>query len=452
MAKARGGAIGAIIASVILGVFFIFALITAIIFYTQASDTRQQLAIARADAAKIIKSDETLNSAVQALLNAGNDQSVVGGLLQENQALRQLASPDPQATVTSLRSILTSMDVSPDTSLLAEIRRLQAELKARDQELAQIKGNLEQQRQRAEAAEKRQSDLAGKFDQSLAAIKVETDKSQTQHNAYRNEAKGQVNTLEGTLTKVRTDLEGQLANARQESDQQRAEIDRLQRRIAELELIRGDVLVNKTAQPDGKVASLLQTDNLVYINRGQVQHVIPGMTFEVFAPNQAIKPDEYNDLRGKATLEVVNVQDNTATARIVRTAPGTSVVAGDLIVNLAYDPDQTFRFHSFGDFDLDNTGKPTPLDKKRIDSLVARYGGQLMSELTYQTDYLVLGNTPPLPDPLPSGVTDPETIAAHVAATQKYERYQQLVSEARSLKIPILNQNRFLALVGYYER
>jgi hypothetical protein len=30
--------------------------------------------------------------------------------------------------------------------------------------------------------------------------------------------------------------------------------------------------------------------------------------------------------------------------------------------------------------------------------------------------------------------------------------YQKLIGEAKTLSIPVLNQNRFLALVGYYQR
>ena len=74
------------------------------------------------------------------------------------------------------------------------------------------------------------------------------------------------------------------------------------------------------------------------------------------------------------------------------------------------------------------------------------------TKLSYDVDYLVLGQEPPLPQAPPPNVVDPTAIAAYVEAQRNYETYQQLIGEARNLNIPILNQNRFLNLIGYYQR
>ena len=54
--------------------------------------------------------------------------------------------------------------------------------------------------------------------------------------------------------------------------------------------------------------------------------------------------------------------------------------------------------------------------------------------------------------PHPASEFDPVKIERVAAQRRKYETYQSLISEAKALSIPILNQNRFLVLVGYYQR
>jgi len=44
------------------------------------------------------------------------------------------------------------------------------------------------------------------------------------------------------------------------------------------------------------------------------------------------------------------------------------------------------------------------------------------------------------------------SVREHAEATRNYETYNRLANQARELSVPVLNQNRFLALVGYYRR
>ena len=57
-----------------------------------------------------------------------------------------------------------------------------------------------------------------------------------------------------------------------------------------------------------------------------------------------------------------------------------------------------------------------------------------------------------LPDPPPPGELDTTKIEKYAAARKDWDTYQRLMGEARAMKIPILNQNKFLVLVGYYHR
>ena len=63
---------------------------------------------------------------------------------------------------------------------------------------------------------------------------------------------------------------------------------------------------------------------------------------------------------------------------------------------------------------------------------------------------LVLGVPPALPTGNPGD--DPVQIEIQAELQERYNRYEQLMEQANELSIPILNQNRFLSLVGYYRR
>jgi hypothetical protein len=192
----------------------------------------------------------------------------------------------------------------------------------------------------------------------------------------------------------------------------------------------------------------------VYVSLGRADRLQMGMTFEVFDANELVKLDEYERVRGKATLEVVSVEEATSIARIVRQERGRPVQEGDAIVNLVYDPQAVYKFYVYGEFDIDGDGVPDENGIDTIKSRVRQWGGRVSDSLTYDVDYLVLGMEPPLPTAPPEGEVDPVKIAQYVQAQREYETYQELIGEARSpsLQIPILNQNRFLALTGYYDR
>ena len=84
------------------------------------------------------------------------------------------------------------------------------------------------------------------------------------------------------------------------------------------------------------------------------------------------------------------------------------------------------------------------------DQVITSPEGQA-GRLSPETDFLVLGQEPPLPEE-PRDKTDPVTIENYNKAKSKYETYQNLMVQAKKLSIPVLNQNRFLTMVGYYQR
>ena len=72
--------------------------------------------------------------------------------------------------------------------------------------------------------------------------------------------------------------------------------------------------------------------------------------------------------------------------------------------------------------------------------------------MNYEVDYLVLGVAPTVPERPPEDDFDSEKEERWFKAREQLGVYQQLVARAQTLSIPILNQNRFLELTGYYQR
>jgi len=89
-------------------------------------------------------------------------------------------------------------------------------------------------------------------------------------------------------------------------------------------------------------------------------------------------------------------------------------------------------------------------EARQIEALGEEAAGQ--SVLPYDTDFVVIGAEPNAPSPISDTLRDPIAIQRNAEANRLYTRYNRLTQEARALGIPILNQNRFLALVGQRSR
>jgi hypothetical protein len=210
-------------------------------------------------------------------------------------------------------------------------------------------------------------------------------------------------------------------------------------------------------QPDGKIIRL-PAKNVAFIDLGAGDHVTPGLTFEVFDKNDGVPqpgdPTTDEELpKGKASIEVVRVSPTASECRVIRLQPGTTLSEGDLIVNLVYDRNTKYNFVVYGNFDLDQNGVATPQDAEVIKRLVTQWGGKMAADLNVDTDFVVLGKEPEIPtvnrDDL---VNDPILKARYDAAVADSEAYADISAKAREYRIPILNQNRFLYLIGYYDQ
>jgi hypothetical protein len=134
--------------------------------------------------------------------------------------------------------------------------------------------------------------------------------------------------------------------------------------------------------------------------------------------------------------------------------PGQVILEGDLIANPVYDPKRPLNFVVAGEFDLDHNGIIDRDGGGAVESLIRKWGGRIVTEVTPTTDFVVLG----VPPRRPRGLGDPNAAGsgagsgAAPAGTDAWTQYHQVVDAAKSMSVPVMNQSVFLNFLGYTGR
>lgn len=453
MAKIRGASTTAYaVALVLFVILFVFSLVSAILFYTKISQADQRVAEAEKKLGEVATSAQ-LSSLRVTLGDRGNSrETLLFDLLRELNSLRELASGSTTTSVESLRKDMAALEAT-SPSLVGEIRRLNAEWKASKDAAAEAEAGKKAAEDQLVVVQNQKAAAQQEFDAAIADLKARLDQVDSRNTAFQATVSDQGKTLADELARVRSQTQGTINSLRSQIDQKDKEIESLNRRIRELQQrSKAQATIDPSIEPKGVVAAILSERGLVYLNRGRSHRVQLGMTFLVGDRITGLSKDENNELQGKAVVEVINVMDESSVARIVKATRGNTVVEGDPVFNAAYDPNVHYKFMVFGEFDIDNTGTPSVSDRQRIETLITQSGGSVVPRMTYDTDFLVLSSEPKLPEPLPADVIDQTRLIEHAEQTRRYNQWQELLAQAKALSIPVLNQNRFLALVGYYQR
>jgi hypothetical protein len=171
----------------------------------------------------------------------------------------------------------------------------------------------------------------------------------------------------------------------------------------------------------------------------------PGMGFEVYAPNR----EASSDLRGKASIEVVTVMEETAECRVTRRAAGQPILEGDLVVNIAYERNRSPKFVVRGDFDLNYDGVIDQNGVEEMTALIRQWGGQIAEDLDESVDYVVIG-LPPGTGEAAVGATATAVVRDQLQQRElERSKFKALVERAQKMFIPVITQNQFLYLTGF---
>lgn len=444
MAKVRSAASAFAVSLVILGLAFVGATALAILFYAQSEKAQRDADIAKAQLSAVKGPGDDARPAVTSLSADGDKPGTLVSRLAD--ANEKLLAEKKLAEV----NLKASKDAVGEAA--AELAKREAELARLRNEMASVVATSKAKVDVSEAEAESKSKEAVQRSQE-AALKIA---------AADEEVKAATKSLNDAIAAHQAALA--------QKDEQAAAKDR-QLAQAKEDLKRAYDKIRNAHQPmasdvatvDSVVTEVLDNGDAC-IKLGSAERVRLGMTFEVFPADSVIHLQAGNTVIGKATLEVYRVSQHDCVARVVRRSAGNArLLVGDGVVNLAYNPYAEVNFVVYGAFDINNTKNPNVVteDENRVKSLITSSGGKVIEIdpndpqviLSPDVDYLVLGKEPVSPvEPTGDEATNVASISAFKRAQKNYNLYMSLMGQARQMQIPVLNQNRFLELVGFYHR
>lgn len=453
---------------------FVIALGLAIMFYHQRSSQQQEFNEARQQLDQYATSADRADEAVIRIGDQAQQEgrSVLRQLLTERELLLRSIGVGSTAELARAQA---DQKIPQGTPLLTYISTTRSELSRANNQLQQQQQQLKQRDEALASLKQQYESLRTERDQKMAELTANLGKLQADLQAYQQQVGNQQTQLSQSLAQAREDAEGQIRGRDTQLKKLQDELAKAQLRIKELQdTMQRDTpdVPDLSKQADGRVVAVNPDQNLVYMDLGSQDHLVLGMTFEVFDSTRGVELGQNGDLRGKATVEVVDIGPRSSSARIVRSSFSRPILPGDVLANLVYDKNRKFKFYVFGNFDLDGDGQYTISDHDAVVQLIERWGGQVVNDagragqlggligqeraaqavLPLDTDFVIVGQEPEVPPQLAAGERDPAIIQAHARAKQKWDEYLSLRNEAAALSIPVINQNRFLALIGHTGR
>jgi hypothetical protein len=427
--------------------FAVIATGAAVLFYIMWSKSVEEHDTAVNDLAKLVS--ET-------------DKRALSGLLPAPQ------SYDRQHTAVSQLNVMIGKLNDELSAARTELDVRAKDVAGRQEAITELTRLAKEASDRATAAEKKVGDIQNTFNtQSSAALdtikKLNDAISATGADRDAIVKKGQdaLNEYMRLAEEDRRKLVLELEDARSQIARLTAEIRDLRLRILNF----GGKTDVAIGEPDGRVIRVNGATGLVYINLGKKDRMTPGLPFTAYDPRTGVRFGTDEAAQGNGSLEVIEVGEDTSLCRITRTTRDRAIQTDDLISNIVYHNDRTRKFHFtvFGDFDLDGDGVATAAERDRLIVLITSWGGQVDDDVTSQTDFLVLGAKPksplledtgaPASEPADATASAPSSgITGSVGETRTKDqaRYEDLEIAAKRLAIPVLNANRFLKMVGYY--
>jgi len=129
-----------------------------------------------------------------------------------------------------------------------------------------------------------------------------------------------------------------------------------------------------------------------------------------------------------------------------------SIKAGDVLVNPIWDWNRANVVVFAGILDLDGDGFEEYGAAALLTAFVRGSGGSVMNKISVNTNLVILGTKPRSP----SREVIIEDLGQPMIATRVYEtarerldHYEQVLSKAQSMQIPVLDLKNFLSFIGW---
>lgn len=431
---------------VLLGVTIF--LLTQISSYEQtAADAQADLGLYGRPASYYVDEARALNTSAFNVVNQhleGYGQLVLG----DAEALYPTARSRIERTLDSVAAAHEGR-VNRGSALLRTTQRLSDLLSDERTRAASLAARVQDLEAQNQSLTNQIESVSGDFQTQVAALREDYRTTEQRYNQALTEKDRQREELEASLertTRQLQDLRVQVAEGDEVKD---VEITRLESLVEELrEQIAAfedpgldpEAILTKA---DGQVLRAVPGSDVVYINLGSKDGLKVGMPFEVFSRTEAPR-----GIRGKASIEVATVLYETAECLVTRSISSRPIIEGDPIVNIAYEPNRKPRFVVRGEFDLDYNGTPDGGEGRRqVESLIDQWGGVVVDELDEQTDFVVVGTAPFIPNVGDRPLT-PTTVAQIEKQRLARSEFQDLIERARGMFVPVITQSQFLFLIG----
>jgi len=453
MAGKTSASTGMLVTFTLTGVLAIAMFITTVVFFGRWQRAVTDLAQARDENSDIISPRQRGDDDIRLLIEQARsaNQSLVAFLHESLRGAMEETAGAPTTTLAELRSSLENIDGADTTPLVQLVRDRDQRIAALQSDLASMESALEAARADLQSEVDRVQRIQQEHAATVAALQDQLDQYESGVNQYRDSVEQTISQNNDRVAEIRRSaaeredsLSGRIAELQNE-------LIVLQDAVRELRTDSAEGRVSpqdEFALVDARVLGTNPAQNEVYISLGRSDRITVGMTFEVYANSTAIRPDEEGNYpAGKASIEIIRINEGSSTARVIRSNTRNPVLEGDVVANAVYDPDKIYTFLVFGNFDTNDDQTFTQQEGQAIRGLIADWGGRVVDELTGSTDFLVLGQRPILP-PEPSTDAPLPVIQDYIRKKQGVEEYDRLFRIASQTSIPILNQNRLYTLTG----
>lgn len=438
-------------------IVFIFLTLIAVtlmvLTFNQKQDLEKQLDDLRKVKDKLASQRNMLEPEIASWLNdKQSNLTVIEQLVEERKALISHIVGSAGSTVEDVNQRVKDTRTlvgGTGQSLLEELKGFKLMLDAKEQQIQAITKERDDANQKFRDQEQVAVGLADKVKQMGDAFAKEKEQLSSQISKFQAEHDAKVEEVKKSWDTARDELNKSIASITEKSTKLDSEKKQLQNEVRDLKLVikqkeeQAKPRLDLMPQADGKVVKILEGQNMCYISLGSQDRVIPGLTFSVYSTSGIPESGE-----GKAKLTVTEVSETISLCRIDNQVPMNPVIATDIIANVVYDPNRTYSFVVEGQFDLFGTGQPTAAGADEIRALVRKYRGNIADAVTPHTDFVVMGEEPPRP-PKPAEAASEQAKKVYEDQLKEWRHYQDIRDQASKMQIPILNTNRFMALVGY---
>lgn len=461
----RAGLITALVIFVIL--FFVS---TALFFVKNADLTkaRTDLQNERKKVEPFVKSGDLTDTSIVdaakakgmsafALLKTERDelQRRIAGTTGETNQLIRVSNDSVGDVAKDLGKV--KYQLTPSDPLLKLVKDLAREVQARENAIVARQKEIEARTAELQTEKKRLEDIRADYAKNVTVAQKATTEAEAKTGEYRTEKDKTVAQLQTTLDTTVAESRKQLEDIQAQVTAKTQEIDVLQKEKKKLTDKLRQLRPLDTADPfirriDGRVVEVAK-NNVVYISLGLGDRIVNGMTFEVYDKNEGIPRSSEGDETlpmGKASIEVIRSSPGSSECKVIKVQPGQQIFNGDLLANLVYDPNIKIRFHVYGDFDLDQNGVANANETEQVKRLITQWGGIVVDKIDIDTDFVIMGKEPVMPEK----PTDDDPISKHnwETAKKKLDAYDSVREKALGLYIPVMNQNRFLYYIGYFDQ